>query len=288
MSVKQSKGAGDLPLLTLSHPSGATARVYLHGAHVTSWRSGGREYIFVSERAIYQPKKAIRGGIPICWPQFSNSGSLPSHGFVRDRSWNFAGSEHSNDTVIARLSLTHSTETYQVWPHQFELIYTVTLAASALSTHLEVHNRGQSAFTFTCALHTYLTVPSGIRAVDVQGLGGCDFIDKTRAAGRFHQDEASLRIVGETDRMYVNAPAQITVRSEARPVVAVHKDAGLPEAVVWNVWEEKVKSMADMAPHEYDKYICIEAANIVSPVSLAPGARWHAGQTLVATNSASL
>jgi len=124
--------------------------------------------------------------------------------------------------------------------------------------------------------------------VDLQGLAGCDYIDKTRAGERGRQAEAALRIVGETDRVYINAPAQITVRSEARTVVAVHKDANWPEAVVWNVWDEKVKAMSDMAPHEYASYVCVEVAAVAQPVVLAPGARWHAAQTLHATNSASL
>ena len=127
-----------------------------------------------------------------------------------------------------------------------------------------------------------------IGLVEVQGLAGCDFIDKTRAGAHLRQDETLLRITAETDRVYVNTPSQISVRSDGRVLVAIHKDATLPEAVVWNVWSEKIKSMADMAANEYEKYLCVEAAVVAVPVSVAPGARWQGGQTFVSGNSSSL
>ena len=81
------KGRGELPVATLTHPSGATAEVYLHGAHVTSWiPADGVERLFVSSASLYAAGKAIRGGIPVCFPQFSGRGPLPNHGFARTSS----------------------------------------------------------------------------------------------------------------------------------------------------------------------------------------------------------
>lgn len=159
--------------------------------------------------------------------------------------------------------------------------YTVTLGGSTLTTRLQVHNRGQREFTFTGALHTYFTVPS-IHEVELQGLAGLDYIDKTRAGGRFKQDEQLLVIRSEVDRVYINAPPALTIRAAQRPLLVLHKDATLPEAVVWNIWSEKVKSMADMAPDEYEKYVCVESGVINKSVTLAPGGRWQGGQTVSA------
>ena len=68
----------------------------LYGAHVCSWRTlapparaeVSPELLFVSSKAIFGPPKAIRGGIPICFPQFSDMGPLEvAHGFARNSEW---------------------------------------------------------------------------------------------------------------------------------------------------------------------------------------------------------
>lgn len=149
-----------------------------------------------------------------------------------------------------------------------------------------MHNRGGAPLSFTGALHTYLAVPR-VADAEVHGLGGCDFIDKTRGGARARQDEAQVAIRAETDRVYLNAPAQLSLTSQGRTLLTLHKDAALPEAVVWNVWAEKVRGMADMAPHEYERYICLEAGAIATPVTVAPGARWQGGQTFSAPSNVS-
>ena len=46
-----------------------TAEMYLHGAHVTSWKpAGADEALFLSAQSRWQHGWAIRGGVPICFP----------------------------------------------------------------------------------------------------------------------------------------------------------------------------------------------------------------------------
>lgn len=126
-----------------------------------------------------------------------------------------------------------------------------------------------------------------IRDVEVHGLAGCEYIDKPSGGKRVRQEEPLVVVRAETDRVYLSTPPQLSLASQGRTLLTLHKDATLPEAVVWNVWSEKVKAMADMAPHEYDAYICVEAAVVATPVTLAPGARWQGGQLLVAPSPTS-
>ena len=73
-----------LDAVKLTHSSGASALVYVYGAHLASWQtSDGEEQLFVSSTAEYGGGKAIRGGVPICWPQFADRGSGPKHGVCR-------------------------------------------------------------------------------------------------------------------------------------------------------------------------------------------------------------
>ncbi|KAG2568532.1 putative glucose-6-phosphate 1-epimerase [Panicum virgatum] len=87
-SVERTKGPTGLEKLVLREARGWTAEVHLYGGQVTSWKNGhGDELLFVSSKAIFKPPKAIRGGIPICFPQFGTQGNLEKHGFARNRLW---------------------------------------------------------------------------------------------------------------------------------------------------------------------------------------------------------
>lgn len=61
--------------------------MYLMGATVQSWKVGEKECFFTSDVADFSGKKAIRAGIPICFPQFGPYGDLPTHGFARVTNW---------------------------------------------------------------------------------------------------------------------------------------------------------------------------------------------------------
>jgi D-hexose-6-phosphate mutarotase len=75
-------------LTTITHTaSGASCQIHAVGATVTSYKSAnGREHIFVSKDAIFDGSKAIRGGIPICFPIFGppakKESTMPQHGFA--------------------------------------------------------------------------------------------------------------------------------------------------------------------------------------------------------------
>ena len=83
-------GNGGLPMIRVATPA-TSAEIYLHGAQVTAWRpAGADEVIFLSERSHWEEGRAIRGGIPICFPWFrgkADDAKAPAHGFVRTREW---------------------------------------------------------------------------------------------------------------------------------------------------------------------------------------------------------
>ena len=87
----------DWPICHLHTPQGDTAAISLHGAQVLSWRTADnkaqQERLYLSPRvnwqAVAQGRSAIRGGIPICWPQFNRRGPLPKHGLARLLPWGY-------------------------------------------------------------------------------------------------------------------------------------------------------------------------------------------------------
>jgi hypothetical protein len=108
----------------------------------------------------------------VCFPQFGPRGSLPQHGFVRKSNDWTASDPQTDPNGDTRMVFKHTdtTETRaSAWPHTFEATYEVVLGGETLATCLRVHNTGNEAFEFTCALHTYFRV-SDISAIAIKGL----------------------------------------------------------------------------------------------------------------------
>jgi glucose-6-phosphate 1-epimerase len=265
-----------LPKVTLKSPQGDTAEVSLHGAHLTSWKNKkGEELIFVSSNAIYQPPKAIRGGVPVCFPQFGTLGSLGQHGFAR----NTAFEVYETQLSKVGMALKYDGVSVTAFPHPFELRIITEVMEDQLVQTMEVINTGASPLSFTAALHTYFRVAS-IASTSVTGLSGLTYLDNME--GRTPKSEAGEKLVfcGEVDRVYVSAPDKILLKDGMAGRTIVITKSGFPDAVVWNPWVEKAKGMADFGDDEYKNMVCVEPAIANgTPVVLSPGAQWSGTQS---------
>lgn len=203
-SVEHLTGCGGQPALLLTHPDGSSCTVYLQGAHVTSYR--GRDHVerlFTSSQSFFAPGKAIRGGIPLCFPQFSNRGTLPPHGFFRTALWQLVPS-HSSDSSATSVSLRleSSEATMKVWPHEFEAFCHVTLSSGGLSVSVSIQNKSSSAMSLTGALHSYFRVGAIERTL--VHLKASDYEDNL-AAGACAPSSSPVTFASEVDRVYGNA-----------------------------------------------------------------------------------
>lgn len=63
-----------------SLPTGDSVEVLLFGAGVLSWKSNGRENLFVSDAATLDGSKPVRGGVPIVFPVRYMQAHLELHG----------------------------------------------------------------------------------------------------------------------------------------------------------------------------------------------------------------
>ena len=274
-------GAGGLPKLVLRAPDGATAEAYLHGAHVTSWTpAGGGERLFLSARSEFRAGVAIRGGIPVIFPQFAGEGPLPKHGFARTSAWELVAFwALGSGSAAATFRLIDSAATHAIWPHAFVAELTVSVGGPVLQVELAVTNAGPPPLAFTGALHTYLRVDD-VRRVVVRGLRGTRYRDAAAGpAGRVDTDP-ELRIEGEIDRVYVGAPTDVEVR-EPGIVTGVHA-TGFPDVVVWNPGAARGAALPDLEPGGFARMLCVEAAVVASPIRLGPGERWAGAQRLTA------
>lgn len=279
-SVDTRNGAGGLPLVRLEAPDGACAEVYAHGAHVTSWRpAGGDERLFLSATSEFRDGVAIRGGVPVIFPQFAGRGPLPKHGFARTTPWTVAGVRHDAGEATATLHLRDNDATRAVWPHAFAAELTVTVGGPSLRIALTVTNAGDAALAFTAALHTYLRVLD-VQAATLAGLAGTRYEDTAAGGGTRVEADDVLQVAGEVDRVYLDAPRELVVREPGRTTIVAA--SGFPDVVVWNPGAVRAAALSDLEPDGWRRMLCVEAAAVGAPVRLAPGARWTGSQTLTA------
>lgn len=269
----------NLPCLRLRHPGGDTAVVALHGAQVLSWVAGGRERLYLSPNAVMDGQGAIRGGVPVCFPQFNQRGPLPKHGFVRNVAWQPATPLESPDSgaVHAELQLHDGHHSRLVWPQgRFALRLVVTLAAGSLRVALHVHNRGAEPWDFTGALHTYLRVDQ-IGEAAVEGLDGCARWDAVADAHSVQR--GAVRFAGEYDSVF-SAPAGPLLLRHGTQRIAIEHSLSFANTVVWNPGAALCARLPDMPAEGYEQMLCVEAAQVHVPVAMAPGAHWTGWQQL--------
>ncbi|HKW50076.1 MAG TPA: D-hexose-6-phosphate mutarotase [Gemmatimonadaceae bacterium] len=260
---------------------GARAEAYPHGAQVTSWKpASGEERLFLSGRSNFGPETAIRGGVPIIFPQFGAMGTLQKHGFARVLKWEkIRAGQTSAGQGEAQFRLTANERTRSTWNHAFSASFVVSVHNMALSLALSVLNEDSVPFQFTAALHTYLLVDDIGNSV-VRGLEGATFRDAAAGGVEKRQDDAELRAIGELDRIYLAIAEPLEVRDAVRTTRITMR--GFTDVVVWNPGAERGATLPDMDPGDWRRMLCVEAAAVGTPVQLAPGERWTGQQTLTA------
>lgn len=249
------------PCHRLTLANGDSVLVAQHGAHVVSWVSGGRERLFLSPNTVWDGRAAIRGGIPVCFPQFNQRGDLPKHGFVRNRPWVLLAAEAGDAPNTLRFGFSANDSTRAIWPAEFEARLRVGLQPGQLCVTLQVRNLGTQAFSFTGALHSYLAV-SDIGQARLSGLGGQKEWD---ALADTHQTALeSLQCTGPFDRVY-SAPHASMHLHDPQGGLEISNSEGWADCVVWNPGAAGCAAMADMTHDAFTHMLCVEAAQVFQP-----------------------
>lgn len=270
------------PAIHLRAPSGAEAILLRYGGHLVSWKpAGGEERLYMSDKAVFKAGTPIRGGVPVCFPQFGQNGPLPQHGFVRTRMWEKADARTGEDFALATVRLCDDAETRAMWPHPFKVELTVCITDNRLDIEFELENTGNETLSFVLALHTYMRVRE-VEQIALEGLHGLTYrnmlnkekVEETVDTG------VEVTIDRETTRLYYDVTKPMLLRDSGRSL-GIHND-NLPNAVVWNPWEQVCATIADMPASGFRHMICVEGASVKDPVALQAGMTWSGRQTLVA------
>jgi glucose-6-phosphate 1-epimerase len=238
------------PILTVEHPK-CSARVALHGAHVMSWcPEGAEEVLYLSPDAVYRQGKAIRGGIPICWPWFNahpNNPDLPSHGLVRNQFWDLESTDVTEDGVVAKLRCDSA---------DWSVVATISMGTS-LEVALQSTNLADQEMMISGALHSYFSV-GDVREITIKGLEETDYLDTVGDPTVGHQNGV-IGIDREVDRYYDSSGAVRLEDPLKKRTIMVEKEAS-PSTVIWNPWTEKAAALTDLPNEDYLAFACIEGA----------------------------
>jgi len=249
-SVRLIEPVPGYPVFEIAHPT-CEARVALHGAHVMSWKPvGAEEVLYLSPDAVFEKGKAMRGGIPICWPWFSKhpvDPSQPSHGLVRARFWDLLDASEDASGVSLRFGI-HA----GIWHAEVEV-----RAGKDLVIALDSKNDSNAPIMVSGALHTYLRV-SEIRQVRVLNLDKSAYLDTTGVT-EMRTQKGDVTFEGEVDRNYESTSSILLLDPLSRRTLRIDK-RGSPSTVVWNPWTEKSVALSDLPDDGYRHFCCIEAA----------------------------
>ncbi|GAB5357786.1 hypothetical protein AAMO2058_000404500 [Amorphochlora amoebiformis] len=260
--------------------------VALFGAHVmkfTQVSADGKEtpLMWTTKKAVFDGSRAIRGGVPLIFPQFNKFGPMSAHGFARTAMFSLEGITSDLDTpsITANLKLSTNEVSKEMWGKEidFSLNYLVTLqgapdekSSSSLTLDMQVTNKGKVDLGFTCALHTYFPVSDITKAVVTAALPGdsikgMSYIDQL-AEGKTRADKI---VKQETDEIAL----QVVDKATGLRIV---QETNFTDAVVWNPWVDKAKRMAakDYEENEYKQMVCVEVAEVGTAgnkVTLKPG-----------------
>ncbi len=266
-------GPGGLPYADIANPGGA-ASICLQGAHLTTFRPRTQRapVVWLSEAARFAPGRSIRGGVPVCWPWFGAHASdrtYPAHGFARTVPWELVDSGSADGATTITLRLVFSDATRVLWPHDTPLELHISVA-DVLDLELTTLNAGEAPVPLGEALHSYLHV-ADIAEVELRGLDGCAYLDKTEAFVR-RQQSGPLRFAAETDRVYVNTLAECVI-DDVRLGRRIHiAKQGSASTVVWTPWSQKAAAMGDCTAEGWRSMLCVESANVAdNALTLQPG-----------------
>ena len=260
-----------------SLPQGDSVFVAQQGAHVLSWQAGGRERLFLSPSSVCDGATAIRGGMPVCFPQFNQRGNLPKHGFARNVPWRLVPeSSLSSEKVFELVANPH---TLALWPVKFRALLTVMLSEKSLKVQLTVENLGNQNLSFSGALHTYFAV----QHIDQVSLTGQAQQPEWDAVNDTHQScSGVLKFNAEFDRVYDVLTDQQPTWSliDGQQQLQISQSASWGQSVVWNPGADKCSQLKDMPLDGYQRMLCVEAARVTSTIQVQPAQTWVGWQLL--------
>jgi len=222
----------------------------------------GLELLYLSPLVDLYPNNPIRGGIPLMFPQFGDSGPLRKHGFVRDLQWNLVNETEDADGKNLSYALDIKSTDFPEWPFDAALKFDIRLSLQTLTIGLSVQNTGVQAFTFTGGFHPYFAISSR-KDIMVNGLEGLHFKDSFPGDNAYELNADALverQYMGNADIRFYNGSHWLKITA-----------SGFDSWMVWNPGSVGATKISDLPDEDWDRFICIEPIILAEPKTLLPG-----------------
>jgi len=242
----------------------ATASISLYGGQVLTWRPKCQvePVLWLSEAAHFTSGKAIRGGVPICWPWFganSINSKLPAHGYARISPW-VLQSIRSLDSGATEITLTMVATDLSRQHDGCNLQLSICITVGdTLGLALTTNNDGNQSVVLSEGLHTYFKV-GDIGSIQVLGLEESECVDLLRANLRCTEN-GPIRFNEEFGRIYVNNTATCVIEDTLLGRRIHVQKTGSSTTAVWNPWAVTAGKMDDLGPEAWRNMVCVESAN---------------------------
>ncbi len=288
----------------INHPL-FTANISELGGQLTSFvDKNNDQWIWLSDSAVRDGSKAIRGGVPLCWPWFGPykgasmpqlsmpQPSLPQHGYARLAPWKLITIDENEEQVSVRFQADFSN--LDISPEQhletgIQALLSCTLFieyqfSDSLVINLHTENSSNIAIKMTQAIHTYFNLPT-VSELAVQGLCNVEYYDQLLSQN--FVSDTPLDIDRALDRIYNKGSSgkHKNIDTDDNQVKIVNKQSNEAlftisgnnhdSVVIWNPWQEGAKGLADFEDRGYLNMLCVEMAN-TRPITLNP----HSSYTL--------
>lgn len=263
----------------------AKAKISTYAGQIVSYHPNDAEedLFFLSEKVQYQEGKAIRGGIPICWPWFGDDHTSeiarPHHGFVRNQLWHVRTTEMLEDGRTSIILVTADNDrTRQIWDYEFNLELQFIIGPE-LEVTLKTKNTGTEFFTITEALHTYFKV-SDVSNVLIKGLEGKAYLDKLDSFAVKQQID-DVAVTDQIDRIYQKSPKHISLIDSGFDRTINISSHGSESTIIWNPWTSLSSNKNDLNQDSYRNFVCVETANVYTDsLTIIPAGREHVVTTV--------
>jgi len=262
--VQQVKLSSDLSALIIEHKN-TQAKVSLYGGQVLSWQpTNEKEVFWLSKSSAFEQGKAIRGGIPLCWPWFGthpndSENKEGNHGFARCQLWQVDNIDINEQGVEVSLSW-QGKNMSDLWPFTCRLTQ-VLFFGKSFNQVLTMTNLSESDAYCAGALHSYLSVSAPENAT-ITELAKAPFDDKLTGKTYAPKPLATPLANGtdEVDRVYHSNEGMTVVDSYWQRTIEL-ETMNTKEWVFWNPGVELANNMADIHESGEQEFICLEAAN---------------------------
>jgi len=263
--VRQVKLSSDLSALIIEHKT-TQAKISLQGGQVLSWKpTGEREVFWLSKNSAFEQGKAIRGGIPLCWPWFGvhpndSENKAGNHGFARCQLWQVDNLDISELGVEISLSW-HGKDMNDLWPYAGRLTQVLFFGQSFNQVFTMANLSAHDAY-YTGALHTYLAVsaPANVTLAELAKAPFDDKLTGNKACTAKPLVTTLANGIDPVDRVYHSNKIMSVVDSRWQRTIEL-KTVNTKQWVFWNPGVELANKMVDIHERGEQEFICLEAAN---------------------------